>query len=728
LLCLFDGCYFGAFDTDQSETGYHVAVAYHVANHAHTKYRFKFLLANSIYLLKMLRPERMTSTSIICVKKDVESILETLNTFGEFHIEPSAQENASIADYDRSIQLVQERILDVNGLIKQLVVEKGSLLGIFKVSEPKKLAVTADNWQQLLENTNQDILTLKKQIENLNASLTGLKEKAAGLDHIGKMLSNMESMGTDLEAVENLKLIYVSFASIPTKNCEAFETAIANLPLYLNRCHICEEECFVAVAAPAKHKEEVERILRTYHADIFHLPEDLPQNVGEAHKEVDRRLKESLEKEKEINESLQKLGEENKDQLASWKETSENILALLEAEKKILQSGRLATIKGYVPQNKFVELNQSVTGKMEGKVLVLQNDADEHKAEELPTKIMHSRWIKPFEEITKLYGLPKYMEVDPTPFIAISFPILFGLMFGDLGHGLVLLLGGLIVGTLIKGNQGIKNICWIMAACGAAACVAGVLFGEFFGIGFEKLNPAWGPLWYSPFESQNVFNFLIFSLVVGIVQIISGILIELANYVATRNYADAFLTAVPQIAFYLGGVYLIATCQLEFGKWLAGPILAPVIPFAVMVAGKPLYLKFAKPKNYHVDAEHAESDTITGRLFEGGDFFTRLLSNTISYSRILALLMAHWALLLVVYQVSGQVTSLGVLGMVLAGIIIVVGNIGVIALEGLIVFIHTLRLHFYEWFSKFYGGTGTEFKPFKQTFNRTTLTLKKKEN
>ncbi len=675
----------------------------------------------------MLRPERMAAASIVCLKKDVEAILETLSAFGEFHIEASPQENASAADYDHNIHLVQERIADADGLIKQLVVEKSSLLGIFKVSEPRKLVVTADNWQQLLENTNQEILTLKKQIESFNAQLTDLKEKTAGLIHLKKMLSSMENMGTDLEAVENLKLIYVSFACIPTKNCEPFEIAITNLPLYINRSYPCEDECFVAIAAPAKYREEVERILHTYHANIFHMPEDLPHNVSEAHKIVQRRLKENQEEEKDISEQLKKLGEENRDKLASWKETSENILLLLEAEKKILQSGRLATIKGFVPQNKYTELKQTVTATMEGKALVLPNDSEEHTANELPTKIVHSRWVKPFEEITRLYGLPTYMEMDPTPFIAISFPILFGLMFGDLGHGLVLLLGGLIVGMLIKGNQGMKNVCWIMAACGAAACVAGFLFGEVFGIEFSKINPSWGPLWYSPFEETNVFNFLVFTLAVGIVQIITGILIELSNYVATRHYADAFLTAIPQIAFYLGGVYLIVTCQLDFAKWLAGPILIPVIPFAIMVAGKPLYLKFAKPKNYHVDPEHAESDTIVGRLFEGGDFFTRLLSNTISYSRILALLMAHWALLLVVYQVSGLITPLGVLGLILGGIIIVLGNIGVIALEGLIVFIHTLRLHFYEWFSKFYAGTGTEFKPFKQTFTHTTLTMKKTE-
>jgi V/A-type H+-transporting ATPase subunit I len=148
-----------------------------------------------------------------------------------------------------------------------------------------------------------------------------------------------------------------------------------------------------------------------------------------------------------------------------------------------------------------------------------------------------------------------------------------------------------------------------------------------------------------------------------------------------------------------------------------------------MVAGKPLYLTIAKPKMEH-SSEHTEQDTLMGRLFEGGDFFTRLLSNTISYSRILALLMAHWALLLAVYAVAAQVNPSDApttLGFILAGFIIVFGNIAVLALEGLVVFIHTLRLHFYEWFSKFYAGTGIEFSPFKQKFSHTILSLKRRK-
>jgi V/A-type H+-transporting ATPase subunit I len=675
----------------------------------------------------MLRPQRMTATSIICIKKDVESVLETLNTFGEFHIEPSAQDDADIGEYNQNIQRVEQRLLDINGLSSQLVKEKASPLSIFRVKQPMAVQVTADNWRSLLEATDQSILGLKGEMENLNTAIVSLRQKRTELTHLRDMLACMHDLGVDVASIERFKLIHVEVASLPIKNYEAFETAAAKLPLEVQRCYLTHEGYFVCIAMPAKHREEVEKILRTCHAEFFRIPLDLPHDAGGALKEVKSRLKENAEKEKELSSSLKRLGEENRRNLDSWRETAQNILVLLEAEKKILQSGRLATIKGFVPQNRFRELEGTVHGMLKEKVLVLPNEPLESEVVEPPSKIMHSRWIKPFEEITRLYGVPKYDEIDPTPFIAITFPILFGLMFGDVGHGLVLLVGGAAVGSLIKGNQGIKNVCWIMAACGVAAMVAGVLFGEFFGL------PLFEPLWFSPFHGSGVFEFLIFSLAVGIVQIVSGIVIEMVNYAVKHNWADAFLTAVPKIAFYLGGVYMIAVYQLDFAAWLSGPILIPLIPFIVMVAGKPLFLMATKPKEPQLGAphaqhagEHPEQDTLAGRFFEGGDFLTRLLSNTISYSRILALLMAHWALMMVIYTVAELVAPAGSgpLALVLAGIVIVFGNIFVLALEGLIVFIHTLRLHFYEWFSKFYAGTGTEFTPFKQNFVYTNLTLK----
>jgi len=674
----------------------------------------------------MLRPQRMTAASIFCLKKYTEIVFETLNRFGEFHIESSAPENTDVTEYEQNIQRIEQRLRDIKGLSNQLAEKKTSPLSIFRLNQPTIVPITTDNWHSLIEETDQNVLALKEKIETLNATIANLQKQRDELTQQRDMLACMNSLEVDIASIKRFKHIHVEIASLPINTYEAFKATTTTLPLEIRRCRLNPSAYLVCLAMPAKHKEEIQKILHSYHGEIFSIPPHLPENTKMALREVKNALKENREKEKTIYNNRQHLGEENRPNLDVWGETAQNILALLNAKKQMLQSGRLATIKGYVPQSRFCELESTIESMLNGKVIILPDKAQEAPVVEPPSKIKHSRWIEPFGEITKLYGVPKYDEIDPTPVMAITFPILFGLMFGDMGHGLVLLVGGAVGGSLVKGNQSIKNICWIMATCGAAAIIAGALFGEFFG------QPFFEPLWLNPFHGGGVFEFLLFSLVVGIVQITSGIIIEVANYAIKHNWSDALLTSAPKIAFYLGGVYLIAVYQLNFTNWLSGPILIPLIPFIIMVIGKPLFLRTIKSRGPKLGGsyaqqtgEHTEQDSVATRFFEGGNTLTRLLSNTISYSRILALLMAHWALMMVIYTVAGLIAPAGAspLLLVLAGVVIVIGNVFVLALEGLIVFIHTLRLHFYEWFSKFYAGTGTEFKPYKQNFTYTKLTL-----
>jgi V/A-type H+-transporting ATPase subunit I len=659
----------------------------------------------------MLRPERMTSTSIICAKPDVEQALDALSSFGEFHIEQAAKDS-NISLYNQSLQKAEESLVDIDEMIKKLIEEKTDFFDIFRSTRPTTEQITAENWQALLETISQQIQKLKKEVTEINTSLSGLREKATQLNHTKDMLTVMDELGADVAAIRKLEFVNIAIASLPQKSFDAVKTALVGFPIFLHRCYLTKEACFVCLATPSKYSSGIERILKTYHAEIFELPEDLPHDTTEAIKEVNSQLKANQSREKALFDSLNKLRKENKSNLPSWKEATENIIIILQAQKKILQSDRLATIKGFVPKKKFRELKEKIQKMLEGKVLVFENDIA--LAEDPPTKISHSRFVRPFEEITKLYGLPHYDEVDPTPVIAFTFPLIFGLMFADVGHGLILLVGGLTLGKLVKKNQTIKNMCWISAACGAAAIFAGVLFGEFFGI------HVFSPLWFSPFD--NVLTFLIFSLFVGVMQITCGLALEMVNFLLKRNVIDAVLTSLPKIAFYIGAVYLIAVYQLNFAAWFNGPILLILTPFIVLVFGKPAFLTIsgfssrqAEPKN--------EQNSLGQRFFEGGDFMIRLLSNTFSYSRILALLMAHWALIMVTYVVAGLVGSASPLDLAISGIIIAVGNVFVLALEGLIVFIHTLRLHFYEWFSKFYQGTGTEFNPLKQNSTYTKIVL-----
>jgi len=667
----------------------------------------------NVLLALTLRPERMTEASIICLKKDYDLALETLDDFGNFHIE-EIEKKYKVTQYEQLIRRTEETIRSLSAIITQLKVEKTGLLDAFKAEKIIKMEITAENWQRLLKTVEEENSKLKTKIDTLTTSQKNLDEKLSSLQHLHHMLTILDRFKINLEALEEMRFIYVAIAMVSSRNIPELGTALSIYSGIFHHRSITKDKEFVFIATSIKHKDEIEKILKTHHAESFRIPKGLPKKTSDALEKVSVQLKEVLQNKKVILTSIEKLAEETKKhRLFALRETAQNISKILNAKQKSLETKRLVTVRGYIPKKEVEKLERKIDDKL-GQALVIEKELTD--SQDPPTKIHNHSFIKPFETITKLYGFPHYDELDPTPLIALAFPLIFGFMFGDAGHGLTLLIVGVMLGILIKKNEGIRNFSWILAACGIGAIFAGLLFGEFFG------KHIFAPLWFNPFE--DVIGFLIFSLFVGAIQIMSGFGLDFVNFVLKGDIIDAFATSLPKMLFYIGGIYLILVYQLNFNLWLNGPILYPLIPFIFLIFGKLIIVKSLKMLG-HPPKKSNMHESLLERLFESGDLVTRVLSNTMSYARILALLMAHWALLLVTYTISDMVFPTPIFGMVLGTLIIVGGNIFVLAFEGLIVFIHTLRLHFYEWFSKFYQGTGVVFSPFKQSYRYTKIVFKR---
>jgi len=658
----------------------------------------------------MFRPERVSETSIICLKKDVDQALEILSVFGNFHIE-KVGEKSETEEYGQPIRRMEEIIRNLNSLISQLKIKRTSFLDIFKTEEEARIEITAENWHELMKLVEMKVSSLRKEANFLLASIKNLESKISELQHLRNILALLSQFKLDLEVLEELHFIYTVAATVPSRHIHELEKAMANYPSVFYHRPITKHNEFIFIASPTKYKEEIEKVLRTHHAEAFQIPRGIPRKLAEALKEVNLQLERTIQKKNEVIKSLDGFTKKNRFRILALKETVQNILIMLKAKQSSLETEQLMVLKGYVPENELDKLKRNLYEKLNKRVLIIEKRLV--RSEDPPTLVRNPSFIKPFETITKLYGIPHYDELDPTPLIAITFPLIFGLMFGDLGHGLILLAAGTALGLLTKRNEGLRNFAWILAACGIGAIFAGLLFGECFG---KHIFP---PLWFSPFE--NVTKFLILSIFIGIIQILSGFIIDFINFMLKGEIIDAFATSLPKILFYIGSIYLITNYQLDFGTWLRGPILFPLIPFIFLILGKPIIIKILNRPTPRSE----EHSSLLERFFETGDLVTRLLSNTMSYARILALLMAHWALLLVTYTIADMAVATPTLGTALSYLIIVGGNIFVIGFEGLIVFIHTLRLHFYEWFSKFYQGTGIEFRPFKQSFRHTKIVFKR---
>ena len=333
-----------------------------------------------------------------------------------------------------------------------------------------------------------------------------------------------------------------------------------------------------------------------------------------------------------------------------------------------------------------------------------------------------------------MYGIPAYSEIDPTPFLAFTFPLLFGIMFGDIGHGIVLVISGLI-GALIfrkKKSKDFLNFCWIIFYCGWGAILMGSLYGEFFGmqeidlfgILIIPLEPVIIPVLnitlHNPID--NIITVFLFAVLIGVIHINLGWFVQFLNYWKQSRKYLAVTDSLIKILLLTGGAVLIFTYQFNINLWLAPPypILLPLIPGLLLIILKPLGKIFG--------LSYMKHETYGGLVGEGSmetfETVLSIVSNVASYIRLLALALAHISLMIAIQAMIGINTGVGIGFEIVRIIGLIFGNLVVILLEGLLVFLNALRLHFYEFFFKFYQGSGTQFFPFFLNTNYSIIIFK----
>ncbi|MHA1699051.1 MAG: V-type ATPase 116kDa subunit family protein, partial [Promethearchaeota archaeon] len=318
-----------------------------------------------------------------------------------------------------------------------------------------------------------------------------------------------------------------------------------------------------------------------------------------------------------------------------------------------------------------------------------------------PTLLNIPKPIKPYQTLLKLYGVPNYHEASPLIFIFITFPLLFGLMFGDLGQGIVLIIAGLLGAKMLKPGSGKRNFCFIIAYCGIGAMFGGLLYGEFFGF---KIHLWIFPI-FEPFEGD-IITILIFTLFIGSVQITVGLLIRAYNFAIIKQRFMIIADVIPKIGILWGSWYMLLKVGIDIIALMNGLILIPVTFIVWLFLGKLVgkMIKIRYLKNI------PSGELIGENSLNIMETVISFLSNTMSYARIFAMTMVHLGFMYAVSIISKMIGD-SVNSGVVAAIVYAIGNAMVIALELLLVTIQNIRLHFYEFFSKFYSGEGTEFKP-----------------
>ncbi len=338
-------------------------------------------------------------------------------------------------------------------------------------------------------------------------------------------------------------------------------------------------------------------------------------------------------------------------------------------------TSRAFIVEGWLPaasRQKVIERLHAEAGES---VVVTEVSREEWRSEEVPVVLHNPRIFRPFEAILSLMPLPRYGTIDPTPFVALFFPVFFGLMLGDVGYGLLLGVGGLILHRRSRPGTTLRSVAEIIGPCALMALLAGLLFGEFFG----DLGRRWFGLRPLAFDREEaLIPFLLLAVSIGAVHILLGLILGVVN--ARRHPREALGKGAAAVGLVLIVVALLAAVDVLPSRFFTPSVIGLLIAFPLMVFAEGIVAPIE---------------------------FLSTVGNVLSYARIMALGIASVMLAVVANRMVGMLGSAAV-GILFALLFHLVNfAIGLFSPT-----IHALRLHYVEFFGKFYSPGGVRYQPF----------------
>jgi len=456
-----------------------------------------------------------------------------------------------------------------------------------------------------------------------------------------------------------------------------------------------------------KSNEALTKELLTIKATISHVMEQVPEAKADIIKQTLelRSLVDLVKQSIRANPELQAIHFE----LLSLREMVKEIDELMKVESNMGRCGTTVFFEVWVPKLQLEKVVEEIKNITQGKCVI--EEAPPTSEDVVPTVIKPvPRFFEAFEKLTFSLGYPRPEEVNPVLLMAITFPFLFGIMFADVGQGAILLALGFIL-LYFRGKVDINKVGDIMryfivsgglfVLCGTSAIIFGFLFGEFFGpsgVLHPILLAEIGPFQIGGFDPMHEpLSMLRFAILVGVIMLSLGLVMRVVNNVKKRRPKSALISSF-WIWLLLGGFFMWVYWGgiSNITRWFAegtfmflGLIVTPVALIGIVTA-------------------------TSGSIMEGIDFSIEVLieslDHTISFSRLAALFLTHTALNYMFLIIAGVENGVFTLQSIP---IIMIGSILALSIEGLVVFVHCLRLHWVELLPEFYSGKGTPYEPLK---------------
>lgn len=521
---------------------------------------------------------------------------------------------------------------------------------------------------------------LKQQIENCQ------KEKEEYLTKITS-LEKLTNLDVEINQLYQLKYVKFRYGNIANSDFEEIKEELENIHAIVFEIEKQNDVTWIVYVTTEEFVQNVDVYFNMQNFERVWLDSGLTgkpkEYIAKLYHEMNAKNNEMLDLQKQ----LENLGDNCRHIILSSYRQLQTYDKINKIKKYIMHDSKNTFyLVAWVPETEL----EKVTDKLDT-CQNIEYKIEEKTSNRPPTKLKNPKLIKPFEMIVKMYGVPNHQEIDPTLFVAITAFLMFGFMFGDVGHGLVFLLAGIF---LRKKN---KDFGAILMAGGVASSIFGFLYGSVFG----KENIIKAKL-ISPMNDINTM--LIYGIVVGCIFILIAMILNIINGIKNKDFKRVWLdgNGIAGLILYGFVLFLVAWYFIK-GEMLVSTnvIIIIVTVLLVLILFNNRLTEFVTRKKEETHVQMVE------KIFELLEMVLSFASNTISFLRLAAFAINHVGLCMAIYLLADMTSGTGNV------LISILGNVIVIVLEGLIVGIQILRLEYYELFSRFYEGDGTEYQSIK---------------
>lgn len=644
----------------------------------------------------MFYPQAMTEIELIVPEKDLLAVTSTLAHQGVFH-----QADAGYLSSETGLHSAdswQEKAAVYAALEREI-------LGTMQASNIEEgQPMPADEAEMIEIDVARPLVEqIDREVQKVTEQLAAEQKKVEQLEGYLHQLEPVASIELDISRLRDLHYMFSMLGVIPVGNVERLRTSLARIPFVLLTLRQDSRKAVVWLVGTQQNSDILARAARSAYLNPLDLPDvyqGTPSEIIEALHTGIERAEEYIAEHKAMMNQLNRTHQQQM-QMLLWRVRVSRMLA--EAMGRFGKLRYTYLVVGWAPSSKLVALTQQLKQASQNILIETFPSARQGNVNERVPVALHNPGITGiFQQLVTTYGRPRYDEMDPTWLMTLTFPLLFGAMFGDVGHGLVLaLLGWLISSRKIPALRSLANLGAIIATCGLAGALFGVLYGSVFGL--ENVLPA---IWIRPM--QNIMSILIAAIGAGVALLSIGFLLNIFNAWTARDWGRLWFdhNGIAGFVFYWSLIGLAA------GALISGFPIHPVV-FAVPAVLAGLVTMFSEAlkrliEEHRLVVEGGFGTYAIQAFFELFETLISFLSNSLSYVRVGAFAVAHAGLSAMVFILADLVGPSRGMGY---WVVVALGNLFVIGFEGLIVGIQTMRLEYYEFFSKFFTGGGRLYKP-----------------